>query len=182
MGAALQCHLTLSRHWMELQVQWSGNRAEEDSCATQWVLILQERLGKERSLTPSTWILSLVEGCPCSSKSQFPRATFVYLEQPNHIRSNRWLSSHLTWIFTRKACTNRASGIGSQQPTAPQTKPWKKNVLGSHPRKAAWRDLFLKCFPAVSSFRNNLSLIQFVAPFPSPDFFSEGKLPTHGSL
>ena len=49
--------------------------------------------------------------------------------------------------------------------------PGRKMYLAPVLGRLFRRDLFLKCFPAVISFLNNPSLIQFVAPFSFPDFF-----------
>ena len=90
------------------------------------------------------------------------------------------LSSHAVRIFILCVC-QAGWWQGPQQPTARRMSP---------ERNRAWR-LSLevasngsrKCFPAVASFPNDLSLIQFVAPFSTPDFFfSKGKSPVHGSL
>lgn len=124
--------------------------------------------------------LALVERCPCSWESQLLGFLFFWNLQTKSFQSRGFHPTACDYLYIKCVSIWRVALDLSRQHRH-RISLERKMALAAVPGSLFWRDLFLKCFPAVISFLTNLSLIQCVAPFSFP-FFAEGKLLAYGCL
>lgn len=91
----------------------------------------------------------------------------------SHPVSLKALTPRCVNIYTLSVC-QAGWWQGPKQPTARRMSLERNAYLAADLGSAS--EGSRKCFPAVTSFLNYLSLIQFVAPFSSPDFFFQRQI------